>query len=82
MGFFDDPPENVGVLNQVVGCKGPGSERSRHINIRHFWLAERVEGGEAIVEHLSTKDMWANALTKPTQGAQFVKERAGLTNWD
>ena len=60
----------------------PGSERSRHINIRHFWLAERVEGGEAIVEHLSTKDMWANALTKPTQGAQFVKERAGLTNWD
>ena len=61
---------------------GPGSERSRHINIRHFWLAERVEGGEAIVEHLSTKDMWANALTKPTQGAQFVKERAGLTNWD
>ena len=39
---------------------GSGSERSRHINIRHFWLAERVEGGEAIVEHLSTKDIWAN----------------------
>ena len=61
---------------------GPGSERSRHINIRHFWLAERVEEGEAVVEHLSTTEMWANALTKPTQGAQFVRERAGLTNWD
>ena len=60
---------------------GPGSERSRHINIRHIWLHERVEQGEAIVEHLSTQVMWANALTKPVQGAQFVKERTGLTNW-
>jgi len=44
---------------------GPGSERSRHINIRHFWLAERVADGEAVIEYLSTGYMWANALTKP-----------------
>ena len=28
---------------------GPGSEHSRHINIHHFWLAERVEEGEAVM---------------------------------
>lgn len=60
---------------------GPGSERSRHINIRHFWLSERIKSGEVTVEHLGTAEMMANVLTKPVQGAQFEKERAGLTNW-
>jgi len=60
---------------------GPGSERSRHINIRHFWLTERVEKGEVIIEHLGTEKMFANLLTKPVQGAQFARERMGLTNW-
>jgi len=42
---------------------GPCSERSRHINIRHFWLKERVDGQEVIVEHLRTDKMFANALS-------------------
>ena len=60
---------------------GPGSERSRHINIRNFWVAERVANGEVGIEHLNTNRMHANALTKPMQGAQFERERAGLANW-
>ena len=59
----------------------PASERSRHIHIRHFWLAERATNGEIVIVHLRTEDMFANVLTKPIQGAQFVKERRGLTNW-
>ena len=61
---------------------GPGSERSRHINIRHFWVSEKVAEGEVVIEHLSTELMHANALTKPVQGAQFERERQGLTNWE
>lgn len=61
---------------------GPASERSRHINIRHFWLCERIEDKEVTIEHLGTEKMFANVLTKPVQGAQFVLERRGLTNWD
>jgi exosome complex RNA-binding protein Rrp4 len=61
---------------------GPTSERSRHINIRHFWLSERAETGEVVFEHLGTKKMFANILTKPVQGAQFVEERKQLTNWE
>ena len=60
---------------------GPGSERSRHINIRHFWVVERVANGEVTIEHLITNLMHANALTKHVQGAQFERERAGLANW-
>ena len=61
---------------------GPGSERSRHIHIRHFWLCEKVADKEVIIEHLGRADMHANLLTKPVQGAQFLRERRGLTNWD
>ena len=61
---------------------GPGSERSRHISIRHFWVAERVSAGDVVIKHTSTDLMFANALTKPVQGAQFERERRGLTNWD
>ena len=61
---------------------GPGSERSRHINIRHFWLSEKVDQGEVIIENLGTEKMFANVLTKPVQGAQFDRERYGLTNWE
>ena len=62
---------------ELVRRGGPGSERSRHINIRHLWVREKVDQGEVCVEHLGTKDMFANILTR----AQFTRERMGLTNW-
>jgi hypothetical protein len=53
---------------------GPGS---RHINIRYFWLSERVALNDVVLEHLGTEDMFANILTKPVQGARFERERLG-----
>ena len=61
---------------------GPGSERSRHIPIRYFWVHERVELGELKVEHLGTAKMHVNCLSKAVQGKQFAAERAGVTNWE
>ena len=58
-----------------------GAERTRHISIRYFWLRERVESKEAKVVHKGTKEMYANVLTKPLQGSQFVYERGCLTGW-
>ena len=60
---------------------GPTAERSRHINIRHFWLEKKVDSKEVIIEYLGTSEMVANILTKPVRGAQFLKERSMLTNW-
>jgi hypothetical protein len=44
-------------------------------------LSEKVALKEDVLEHLGTEDMSANILTKPVQGAQFERERLGLTNW-
>ena len=57
------------------------AERTRHINIRYFWVKERVDTGEAVIKHLGTKEMYANLLTKPLQGGEFIEERLALTGW-
>eukprot|EP01033_Poteriospumella_lacustris_P012318 gene12319-8810_t len=63
----------------LVRRGAPGSERSRHIAIRHFWLKERVD--DVTVVHVPTADMVANVLTKPVQGNQFTRERDMLIGW-
>jgi hypothetical protein len=37
---------------------------------------------EVVVVHKGTADMYANVLTKPLQGSQFVDERECLTGWE
>ena len=55
-----------------------GAERTRHIDIRYFWLTERVKAGEAIIRDKRTLEMYASMLTKPLQ---FLNEREALTGW-
>ena len=65
----------------IMARGGPTSERSRHINIRYFWLCERIKLGDVVLVHRATTLMYANVLTKPLQGKQFVTKRNGITNW-
>jgi hypothetical protein len=37
-----------------------GSSHSRHINIRYFYLCDKVKSGEIIVEYISTKEQLAD----------------------
>ena len=56
-----------------------GAERTGNIQIRYFWVKERVDTGKVRIEYLRSEDMYANVLTKPLQGGQFRRERDGLT---
>ena len=47
------------------------SVRTKHINIRHFWLKERVDHGEIEIQYCPTVDMIADGFTKPLQEAFF-----------
>ena len=60
---------------------GRPGERSRHIRIRQFWLKEKIDEGEVMIEYLPTEDMPADILTKPKQGKEFVHLRSLLLNW-
>ena len=56
------------------------SERTRHINIRFFFVKDRIGSGEVAIEYLPTQDMIADILTKPLQGELFLRLRKALLN--
>ena len=52
------------------GRKSSG-KRTKHIDIRYFYVADKVKGGEISIEYCPTGDMIADYFTKPLQGSQF-----------
>lgn len=58
------------------------TKRTRHINIRYFFVKDRVDSGEVRIVHCPTKEMVADYFTKPLQGALFYKLRDYIMNID
>ena len=55
--------------------KASSSKRTKHINIRYFFITDRISKGDVRVEWCSTKDMVVDFMTKPLQGANFKRFR-------
>ena len=45
--------------------RSSSSKRTKHINVRYFFITDRISKGEVRVEWCPTKDMVADFLTKP-----------------
>ena len=56
------------------------SDRTKHIKIRYFWLKDRVDVKDILMEYMPTEDMIADILTKPLQGDLFIRLRKALMN--
>ena len=55
--------------------KASSSKRTKHINIRYFFVTDRIAKKELSVEWCPTEDMTGDFMTKPNQGALFRKFR-------
>ena len=55
-------------------------KKTRHIDIRYFFIKDRIEGGEVDVEWCPTDQMIADFFTKPLQGSSFIKMRDYILN--
>jgi hypothetical protein len=55
--------------------KASSGKRTRHINIRYFFITDRVNKKEISIEWCPTKDMVADFMTKPLQGSHFRRLR-------
>ena len=55
--------------------KASSSKRTKHINIRYFFVTDMIKKGKMSVEWCPTDDMVADFWTKPTQGALFARHR-------
>ena len=57
-------------------------KRTRQINIRFYFVADRVASGDLRIEHCPTEDMVADFFTKTLQGALFFKLLNQIMNID
>jgi hypothetical protein len=56
------------------------SKRTRHIDIRYYFITDRFKKNEINIEYCPTKEMIGDFFTKPLQGALFYKLRARVLN--
>jgi hypothetical protein len=74
IGFKQNGPTTIYCDNEsaITLKKDPFFHaRTKHINIQHHFVCERVESRDVIFTHLSTQEMLADALTKPLARLQF-----------
>ena len=62
------------------GRASSGKRTSRHINIRYFFIADRIASGELSVSYCPTDEMVGDFFTKPVQGSKFRKFRDLILN--
>lgn len=67
------------MLLERNGRKSSG-KRTRHINIRYFFVCDRIKSGEVSVEYCPTEEMIGDVFTKPLQGSLFRKFRKAVLN--
>ena len=60
--------------------RGSSSKRTRHINIRYFFVTDRIQSKELNVEYCPTGNMTGDFFTKPLQGAKFREFRDRIMN--
>ena len=59
--------------------KASSSKRTKHINIRYFFITDRVSKGDVSLVWCQTGDMIGEFMTKLLQGALFCKLRDQIT---
>jgi hypothetical protein len=60
--------------------RASSGRRTRHIDIRYFFVTDRVKQKELRIEYCPTGDMVADFFTKPLQGSLFRKLHAIILN--
>ena len=55
--------------------KASSGKRTKHINIRYFFVTDRIKKGDLKVDWCPTDEMSAHFWTKPNQGSLFRKFR-------
>ena len=60
--------------------KTTSSKRTKHMNVRYFFIKDKVEQEEITLKYCPTEQMWSDTFTKPLQGQQFRTMRAMVMN--
>jgi hypothetical protein len=72
--------DNTSAILMEKNGRSSSTKRTRHINIRYFFLKDQVDSKRVKIEHCPTGDMLADYFTKPLQGPQFRKLHDRIMN--
>ena len=73
-GYVGLPPIAVFQDNlSTIALGRSSSSRTRHIDIRYFFVHDKLESGEVDVRAIGTLDMTGDYFSKPLQGVLFIK---------
>jgi hypothetical protein len=67
--------DNESAIKLETNGRLSAGPRSRHIDIRYFWMKDRIATEGITIRHCPTLQMTADFFTKPLQGALFQKFR-------
>ena len=68
--------DNESAIKLETNGRLSAGRRSRHIDIRHFFIHDRIKIEKLLIQHCPTLLMLADFFTKPLQGALFRKFQA------
>eukprot|EP00957_Ditylum_brightwellii_P152421 11603376-Ditylum_brightwellii.AAC.1 len=72
--------DNESAIRLKKNRKGSSSKRTRHINIRYFFVTDLIEAGNLTTEYCSTGMMIGDFYTKALQGKTFRTSRDLIMN--
>ena len=70
--IYQDNKSAILIENNV---KASSVKRTKHINMRYFFVTDHIQKGDVSVEWCPTGDMIGDFLTKPNQVALFKRFR-------
>jgi hypothetical protein len=63
--------DNESAIRLEKNGRSSAGKQYRHINIRYFFLKDRIKADGIQINHCPTEEMLADFLTKPLQGSLF-----------
>ena len=74
--------ENKSAVLLEQNGRGSSSKRTRHLNIRYFFVTDHIASKDVSVKYCPTSEMVSDYFTKPLQGSLFRRMRDTIMNVD
>ena len=72
--------DNKSAILLETNGRASSSKRTKHVNVRYYFVKDRIDSGEISVVHCPATEMIGDFFTKPLQGALFIKFRNIIMN--
>ena len=63
--------DNMSTMRMEKNRRKSAGQKARHINIRYFFIKDRIQNGELNILHCATDKMIEDLFTEPLQSALF-----------